>query len=110
MTALRVVDGGKHTTLTDDVARRLRGQLAERNIHNKDLAKMTGKSEMYIGRRVRGLVALSTDDLADIEAATGISAGYLVTGQKMTPQPGGPGGNMHTKDYKSPGSHLRLVA
>lgn len=110
MTALRVVDGGKHTTLTDDVARRLRGQLAERNIQNQELAKLLGRSPMYVGRRVRGLVALSTDDLADIETATGISAGYLITGQKMTPQPGGPGGNMQHKDYKSAGSHLRLVA
>lgn len=84
--------------------------MAERNIHNKDLAKMTGKSEMYIGRRVRGLVALSTDDLADIEAATGISAGYLITGQKTAPGPNGPGANLMTKDYKSAGSHLRLVA
>ncbi len=71
--------------MTQASARRLRGQLAERNISGLMLANMTGLGRSTIDRRLRGLTALNTDELEAIERATGISAVYLLTGQMHGP-------------------------
>ena len=61
-------------------ARRLREQLAGRQISQKTLAMKMGVTPMWLNRRYRGTTALSLDDLHLIEEAVGISAAYLVTG------------------------------
>lgn len=88
--------------------------------HNLDLSQeefcaQTGITKgvlqgMESGRAPRNEAAT----LARIALATGVDREWLAfggpLGTEKTPQPGGPGGNMLTKDYKHAGSHLRLVA
>ena len=66
--------------LAEAAARRLRQQLAGRQISQKTLAAKMGVTPMWLNRRYRGTTALSLDDLELIESAAGISAAYLVTG------------------------------
>ena len=108
MTTLHVVDA--HIDRNDAVARRLREKLAGINMSRRELSRLLGESHTWATARAAGRTPLSVPDLDRIEAATGISADYLFTGTEKTPQPIGPGGNMPHKDYKSAGSHLRLVA
>ncbi|MGO3895333.1 helix-turn-helix domain-containing protein [Brevibacterium aurantiacum] len=66
--------------LAEAASRRLREQLAGRQISQKVLAMKMGVTPMWLNRRYRGMTALSLDDLYLIERASGISAAYLVTG------------------------------
>lgn len=70
-------------TLQAAVARRLRGQLAERMISQKRLSELTGWSAMYISRRYTGETPLDVKDLEAIEAVTGISPAVLLTGPSL---------------------------
>lgn len=94
-TSLKVLDGGRAESLTEAVARRLRGQLAERRISGLQLAKLTGLGRGTIDRRLRAETAMNTDELELIERVTGISAVYLLTGQRENPHPEGPDGGIH---------------
>jgi transcriptional regulator with XRE-family HTH domain len=67
-------------TLTEAVARRLRGQLAEHRITQRRLSQLTGWSAMYISRRYVGETALDIKDLETIHAVTGITPEKLLTG------------------------------
>lgn len=67
-------------TLTEAVARRLRGQLAEHRITQRRLGQLTGWSAMYISRRYVGETALDVKDLETIHAVTGITPEILLTG------------------------------
>lgn len=91
-TNLIVIPGGAGETYTEAVARRLRGQLAERRISAVRLSGMLGMSRAAIGRRLNGETALNTDELAEISRLTGISIGYLTTGTAVNPRPDGPDG------------------
>ena len=87
-TSLTLLEGGKTETLTEAVARRLRGQMAERQITSAQLAAMTGLGRATISRRITGATALNTDEFQLIESATGISAEYLLTGKMPASFPG----------------------
>ena len=90
-THLHSLPGDTRETFTQSVARRLRGQLAERNISGLKLANLTGLGRSTINRRLQGETALNTDELDAICRATGIDLNYLMTG-KQGPRPGGPEG------------------
>lgn len=110
MTAMRVVDGQAGETLTEAAARRLREELAGKRISAREVSRRLHKGVNWAADRANGTTPMTTRDMQAIEEATGITAGYLVTGQKNAPGPYGPGANLQTKDYKHAGSHLRLVA
>lgn len=73
--------------LTTAVARRLRGQLAEHRMTLEELGKVLGLSKMAASRRTNGETPISLAELELIEAATPITAAYLLTGQHPS---GGP--------------------
>jgi transcriptional regulator with XRE-family HTH domain len=88
MTTLRVVG---HEPLTEAVARRLRGLLAELRISQKDFGAKTGWGRAYVYRRLTGETPMDTADLEHIQDATGIQVLYLVgeTGPRYQPPTGG---------------------
>lgn len=69
------------------VARRLRGQLAEQRMTLEDLGKVLGLSKMAASRRVNGETPISLAELELIEAATPITAAYLLTGHHPSSAP-----------------------
>lgn len=81
MSTLRVVDPGRET-LTAAVARRLRGQLAERQIRRGVLGDAMGLSHTSVLRRLNGETAINTDELEQICEVTGIDMMYLLTGRE----------------------------
>ena len=92
MTTTFMSAAGPGETLTQAVARRLRGQLAELRISQHELAEITGWGRMYVGRRISGETPMDTADLEQIEDLVGISARYLVTGEPpatLAPHVGG---------------------
>lgn len=92
MTTLSAIDGNRGESLTMAVARRLRGQLAERRIPKLRLAAETGLGRTTILRRLSGETAINTDELELICSVTGISLVYLLTGKGENPG-GGDGGD-----------------
>lgn len=117
--SLKPVDGQRGETLTQAVARRLRGQLAEKQISGLQLAQMTGLGRSLINRRLQGETALNTDELEQIEQATGISATYLLTGirpDQDDPDGGGAPSRARTEDLRitspsvSPLTSVRFAA
>lgn len=74
-------------TLTDAVARRLRGQLAELRINQKHFSELTGWGRATVYRRLAGETALNTSELEHIEETTGITVTYLLTGTPPTNRP-----------------------
>lgn len=80
-------------TRSQQIARRLRGQMAERNLKQGDIAQAIGKSQPVVSDRLRGNMAFEINELDLIEEATGISADYLWSGQqpaRRTKISGGP--------------------
>lgn len=107
------VPGIAGETRSQAVARRLRGQLAERNITPSELARRLGVPQPKIQRRHAGKTPIQLDELDAIEKVTGISAEYLLTGVKKGGPPTG-GGNrdnnpMMGKCHTSRPNHLRAV-
>jgi Cro/C1-type HTH DNA-binding domain len=92
MTTLHVVDGGRSESLTELVARRLRGQLAERKIKRKDVIEMTGWGRATVYRRLSGQTPLDTDELDALWRLFDISPAYLMSGVSDSRPWPGPGG------------------
>lgn len=65
-------------SLTDAVARRLRGLLAEQRIKKTEFAEMLKWDRGYLYRRLSGATALNTADLDEIEHVVGFRADYLI--------------------------------
>lgn len=65
-------------SLTEAVARRLRGQLAERRLTQKRFQELTGWGRMYVYRRLTGEMAFDTSELEHIESTTGILVNRLM--------------------------------
>lgn len=76
-------------SLSESVARRLRGKLAERKISQTKLRQLTGWSAMYVSRRVNGETALDMADLETIQAVTGIDIHLLLPRKDSNLQPAG---------------------
>ncbi|MDZ7886562.1 MAG: helix-turn-helix transcriptional regulator [Mycobacterium sp.] len=95
MTELRMTEGERPETLTDQVASRLRGQLAERNIKHKLVTELTGWGKTTVYRKLHGISPLDTNELDALWRLFGISPAFLMTGRRddETPRPSGPGGS-----------------
>lgn len=91
MSKLEVVDDSHGDSLSDDVASRLRGRLAERRIRQTEVMLATGWSKTTAYRKMNGKSPLDVDELEKLWQAFGISPVYLLTG---TPDgPAGPSGD-----------------
>ena len=75
--------------LTDQIARALRGVLAERRISGVALAKATGLSQSTMSRRLTGEYPLDTDQLDRILGVLGMDLVELLS-RLGRPTPGGP--------------------
>lgn len=71
-------------SLSVAVARRLRGQLAERNIKGSALSRMTGLPQQTISRKLLGGTPFTLDELHDICDVTGISLEYILLGTRSS--------------------------
>lgn len=93
MTELRAIAGDAHEeTLTERVARRLRGQLAERRIKKTDVIERTGWGKTTVYRKLKGETPLDTDQMETLWRLFDISPTFLMTGRSDQPGPGGDGG------------------
>ena len=89
----RVIDGGRAESLTEQVAKRLRGQLAERRIKHKEVIERTGWGKTTMYRKVNGKSALDTDEFELLWRLFRISPTFLMTGiSDDRPRPGPDGG------------------
>ena len=95
MTELHVIDGERPETLTEVVAKRLRGQLAERRIKHNEVQELTGWGKTTVWRKVNGKSPLDTDALDKLWRLFRISPLQLLTGQPGRGPEGGPGGTVH---------------
>lgn len=86
---LQVVDVSDET-LSEAVARRLRGLLAEQRITASALAREMGMKQSSISRRLVGDTPLTLDELSQIAEILGITEVELLTGQRTVPRPDGP--------------------
>ncbi|QHB37265.1 immunity repressor [Gordonia phage Gudmit] len=93
MTTLMMVDGDRGESRSEAVARRLRGELAERRISISEAARRVGMTQGALSRRMTSHVAFSVDEVDELCAATGASYVYVTTGIRETPAgPQGPDG------------------
>lgn len=75
------------------VARRLRGQLAERQISGSKLAKLTGLPQSTVSRKLLGGTPFTLDEIQLIADVTDISVSYVLLGtHENTPTGDGGGG------------------
>jgi transcriptional regulator with XRE-family HTH domain len=78
------------TTLREQVAEEVRVAMARRRISGSALARLMGKDQTWVSRRLRGLVAFDMDDLeaiaAVLEAQVDVELGlpHLDSNQKPT--------------------------
>jgi hypothetical protein len=93
----RSVDGGE--TLTEVVARRLRGQLAERRIKRRDVIEQTGWGRSTYYRKVSGQSALDTSEFDMLWHLFRISPVFLMTGKRLPDDR--TEGNFQSDDYES---------
>ena len=112
MTATREVEAWRPQ---DTLANRITLLRSSLGLSQEEFCDKTGITKgvlqgMEGGRHPRN----ETATLARIALATGVDREWLAfggpLGTEKAPRPVGPGGNMQHKDYKSAGSHLRLVA
>ncbi len=82
--------------LTSQIARALRGVLAERQISGNRLAHETGLSQSRISRRLTGEYPLDTDELDVILTVVGVSIDELLDRAARSPRPDGPDGGRRT--------------
>lgn len=67
-------------SLSVAAARRLRGQLAERNIKGSELARLTGLPQSTISRKLLGGTPFTLDEIQGICEVTGIDLGFILVG------------------------------
>lgn len=96
-------------TRSSAVARRLRGQLAERNVTVSELARRLGVPQQKLQRRHAGKTEFKLDEIDDIAAVTGIDAVFLLTGLKTETPPTRGGGikSLHTESNRGPFHYKR---
>lgn len=97
-TSLELIDGGRGETLNDAVARRLRGQIAEKKLSASAIARAIGMTQATISRRTTGHTEFTLNEVQAICDSTGISLEYLMTGRKPRPD-GGPGGGVTSTSH-----------
>ena len=96
-------------SLSVAVARRLRGQLAERNIKGSELARLTELPQSTVSRKLLGGTQFTLDELQAICDVTGIDLGYILMGKPSELGPWGPqGGEHHPKSDEVSGKPAPL--
>ena len=96
--------------LSQAVARRLRGILAEQKISGSALAREMDITQAKMSRRTTGVTALTLDELSQIAEILGVSEVELLTGQRLSPRPTDPGEGSHGYSGKSSDSDRYPVA
>ena len=108
MTTMRLqVENVDDEPLSQAVARRLRGILAERKISASALAIEMGIKQASMSRRTTGVTALTLDELSQIAEILGVSEWWLLTGQRLSPRPTDPGEGSHVYSGPSPANNDR---
>lgn len=107
MTTQQAAGKSSEETLTQAVARRLRGRLAEQMISRKKFSELTGWNRMNVYRRIRGEIALDTSELEHIEDVTGITAEFLLTGKDPVPTPSPPSDGPPSPLGTDPSNHRK---
>jgi transcriptional regulator with XRE-family HTH domain len=69
---------GEHETLSQAVARRLRGRMGELKLKGTEVAAALGMTQGSFSRRYTGTAAWELDELERLESATGIRITYLL--------------------------------
>lgn len=87
--------------LTETVARRLRGRLAEMRISGAELGRRTGIKQSTVSRRLTGAQPFDLDELELICGVLGITLAELLTGMRP-PVGGGPDGGVRARRDSNP--------
>ena len=87
---LQVVDVDNEP-LSQAVARRLRGILAEQKISASALAREMDITQATMSRKTTGVTPLTLDELSHVAEILGVSEWWLLTGQRLSPRPTDPG-------------------
>lgn len=69
-------------TLTQAIARRLRGQLGELGISKSQFERLLGWGRGTAPKRLKGEMSFTTEQLEHIELVLGIRVRYLITGEQ----------------------------
>ncbi|WP_160665382.1 helix-turn-helix domain-containing protein [Pseudarthrobacter sp. ATCC 49987] len=88
-------------SLSVAVARRLRGQLAERNIKGSELARLTGLPQSTVSRKLLGGTPFTLDELQSICEVSGISLEYILVGLSIESGPVPPKGGERNPKSKA---------
>jgi transcriptional regulator with XRE-family HTH domain len=83
--------------LTETVAAEVRAHMARVRLNQTQLADALGLTQSSVSKRLRGVVAFNTDELAKVAGVLGVHPAVLLGGQpSYTPQPtGGNTGKTH---------------
>jgi transcriptional regulator with XRE-family HTH domain len=116
MGQLRDIGDGGTTALSEEIADRLRGRLAEKRIRQTEVMFATKWSKTTAYRKMNGKSPLDTDELSALWQAFGISPVFLLTGDKDNrPFPGGDGdqvserSGVQTPEGAPAPRHLKIV-
>lgn len=95
-TSLTAVAGGRSETLTEAVARRLRGALAELQISHAEAGRRIDINPSGMSRRMKGKHPWDLDELQLLADTCGVDITYVLTGIRNAenPHPEGPGGGV----------------
>lgn len=73
-------------SVTEAIARRLRGELGQLNMSVSEVARQTGLSQPALHRRMTGAQAFDTEELDLICETLGLSWDYVLTGIRPMPE------------------------
>lgn len=94
MTTLTFIDGlGRGETRAAAVARRLRSELAAKNIKAAAAARICGVTQPWMSRRLTGRTPFDINDLDLVCDLLGISYEYVASGIRPIPPPPPPDGS-----------------
>ena len=85
---------GRPEKRSEAVARRLRGELAERELSHAEAGRRIGINPSGMSRRMKGLHPWDISELDEIERTCGVDLDYVLTGRRNEngPHQGGPDG------------------
>ncbi|WP_010540413.1 helix-turn-helix domain-containing protein [Dietzia alimentaria] len=95
-TSLTSITGGLSETLSEAVARRLRGALAELQISHAEAGRRIDINPSGMSRRMKGKHPWDLDELQRLSEACGVDMTYVLTGIRNAenPHPDGPDGGV----------------
>lgn len=66
-------------TLADSVAAEIRAEMSDQQISGAALSRLTGMSQNYIAKRLRGELPFTLNDLESVSKALGLSPSEVLT-------------------------------